>query len=139
MASSLAYVKQEWRLFHDDAPGSRFFNHRERMKRKSRTHATVAFALGVLTLVAGVILLFIPGPGTPLVVFGLALVATHSKPMSHALDRAELALRRLGHRVAAGWKALPKWNKAALVTGGLVLFSCFLMATWKWVVAAYLL
>lgn len=139
MGSHLAEVKHEWREFRHDTPGERFHNHRARMQKKSRKHAAVTIALGVLLLAGGFILLFIPGPGLLLIVFGLALVATHSTRLSDLLDRGEPALRRFGRRTVAGWKALPKWNKAALVTGGLVLLSCFLMATWKWVVAAYIL
>jgi hypothetical protein len=139
MASALAQVKHEWRQFRHDEPGERFCNHRERMQKKSRTHAAVSFALGVLLLGAGAVLLFIPGPGLPLIVFGLALVSTHSRRLSHLLDRIEPALRHLGRRIVRGWKALPKLNKAALVTGGLLVVSTFLMATWKWVVVAYIL
>jgi hypothetical protein len=139
MASALADVRQEWRHFRDDKPGERFCNHRHRMQKKSRKHAAVSFALGVLLLAGGVVLLFMPGPGIPLIIFGLSLVATHSKKLSDVLDRVEPALRRAGRRLVRRWKAMPKMNKAAVVFGGLVLISGFLMATWKWVVAAYIL
>jgi len=109
------------------------------MMKKSRTHAAVSFALGVLLLTAGFVLLFMPGPGAPLIIFGLALIATHSKRLSDLLDRAEPALRHFGERLATEWKAQPKRNKAALVTSGLVLASLFCIATWKLVVAAYVL
>lgn len=139
MASHLADVRHEWRLFRHDTPGERFSNHRERAQKKSRRHAAVTIALGVLLLTAGFVLLFIPGPGLPLIVFGLALVATHSKRLSELLDRAEPALRRFGHRIATGWKALPRVSKGAIVASGTLLVSVFLLATWKWVVAAYIL
>jgi membrane-bound metal-dependent hydrolase YbcI (DUF457 family) len=139
MASALADVKQEWRQFRHDEPGERFRNHRQRMKKKSRKHAAVSFALGVLLLAGGVVLLFMPGPGIPLIIFGLSLVATHSKSLSHQLDRVEPALRRTGRRLVRHWKAMPKLNKAAVIIGGLLVLSTFLLATWKWVVAAYIL
>jgi uncharacterized membrane protein YbaN (DUF454 family) len=139
MASALADMKHEWRQFRHDEPGARFRNHRQRMQKKSRKHAAVTLALGVLLLAAGVVLLFIPGPGLPLIVFGLALVATHSRRLSDHLDRLEPSLRHQGHRLAERWNAMPRRNKAALITGSLVLVSLFLMAIWKWVVVAYIL
>jgi type II secretory pathway component PulM len=136
MASAIAEMKHEWRQFRHDEPGERFCNHRQRMQHKSRKHAAVSLALGVLLLAAGTVLLFIPGPGIPLIVFGLALVATHSRRLSLLLDRGEPALRRVGHRIAHRWKAMPKRHKATVVVGGLVVVSAFLMAIWKWVVVA---
>lgn len=139
MPAALAEVRQEWHRFRDDKPGERFCNHRERMQKKSKTHAVVSMALGVLLLAGGVVLLFIPGPGLLLILFGVALVASHSEKLSAALDRAEPPLRERGERVARWWTALPRMHKAALITGGLVILTAGLVAIWKWVVVAYLL
>lgn len=139
MAAHLADLRAEWHQFRHDKPGERFRNHNERAKKKSKKHAAVTIALGVLLLAGGVVLLFMPGPGTPLIVFGVALVAAHSKKMSDALDRAEPRFRKRGHDVARHWKALPKLQKAGVITGGILLVSAGLLAMWKWVVTAYLL
>lgn len=109
------------------------------MQKKSRKHAAVALALGVLLLAGGVVLLFVPGPGLLLIVFGVALLGSHSRKLSAKLDRAEPKLRKRGRRIARWWKALSRASKAAVFIGGLVLIGAGLMAMWKWVVAAYLL
>lgn len=137
MASSLADMKQEWQQFRHDLPGERFRNHRIRMRRKSRRHAAVTTALGVLLLAAGVVLLFMPGPGLVLIVFGLALVATHSSRLSAQLDRAEPWVREGAHEVARRWRRMTRMAKAAVVSGGLVIVTAFLLGMWRWVISAY--
>lgn len=139
MGAALAEVKQEWRHFRHDKPGERFRNHRERMKRKSKKHSAVAIALGVLLLAGGVVLLFMPGPGILLIVFGVALVGSHSEKISDMLDRAEPKAREKGHALSRWWKARSRVEKIALVTTAVVLATLGLMAMWKWVVAAYIL
>lgn len=139
MASALADVKQEWRAFVHDEPGKRFVNHRDRMQHKSRSHSAMSLALGVLLLAGGVVLLFIPGPGLLLIVFGLALVATHSSRLSKLLDRTEPRLRRVGRRVARRWSLMSRAAKAAVIGGALLAVAAFLYGTWTWVVSAYVL
>lgn len=139
MAGTLSQVKAEWHKFRDDRPGERFCNHRERAREHSRRHNIVSLALGVLLLAGGVVLLFIPGPGLLLIVFGLALVASHSRRLSEGLDRVEPKLRRSGRRMTRWWRARSHAQKIGLVIGALVIASAALMAIWKWVVAAYLL
>ena len=90
---AFAEVKREWRHFRDDEPGERFCNHRERMKHKPRSHSLIALVVGIVLLAAGVVLLFIPGPGSLFIVFGLAMVASHSERLASRLDRAEPRVR----------------------------------------------
>ncbi len=139
MVAHLVDLREEWHRFRHDKPGERFRNHNLRAHKKSRMHACVTVALGVLLLAGGVVLLFMPGPGIPLIIFGVALVAAHSKKMSRALDRAEPKLRKRGHKIELHWKALPRLQKAAVITGGILLASAGLLAMWDWVVSAYLL
>lgn len=136
---ALADVRQEWKHFRHDEPGERFKNHRERMKEKSRTHSVVALGFGLLLLVAGVVLLFMPGPGLPLIVFGLALVASHSRRLSHLLDRAEPKLRRAGRRSKHRWTAMSGSAKFTIIVALAALTVAALLAMWKFVVSAYLL
>lgn len=139
MAATLAEVKEEWRHFRDDSPGERFRNHRERMQKKSRKHAAVALALGVLLLVGGIVLLFFPGPGTPLIIFGLALIASHSEKLSNVLDRTEPRVRERGHELERWWEALSRMQRASIIVIAVAIATAGLMAIWKWVVAAYVL
>jgi uncharacterized membrane protein YbaN (DUF454 family) len=134
---SFADVKQEWHHFRDDPPGERFRNHRDRMKQRSRTHAAAAIALGVLFLMVGVVLLFIPGPGLLFIVFGLALIASHSKRLSDVLDRTEPKLRRAGHRTKAHWQALPGRAKFGVIIALAMLAVAASLTMWEVVVSGY--
>lgn len=96
---ALADVKREWKHFRDDAPGERFCNHRERMKEKSRAHSVVALIAGIVLVAAGIALLFLPGPGSVLIVFGVGLFASHSERLASWLDRTEPKLRSRYHRM----------------------------------------
>jgi len=135
----LAEVKDEWKHFKHDHPGERFRNHRERMKDKPRGHSIVMLIVGVLLVVGGVVLLFMPGPGSLLIVFGLALIASHSKRLSELLDRAEPAIRRTAKRLVRRWKAMPGTAKLSLIFALGLLAVAFALGTWKFVVSAYLL
>ncbi|HEY5951747.1 MAG TPA: PGPGW domain-containing protein [Kofleriaceae bacterium] len=136
---ALAEVKQEWKHFRDDEPGERFCNHRKRMMHKPRGHSMIALGVGLVLLAGGVVLLFMPGPGLPLIVFGLALVGSHSKRLSGLLDRTEPKLRRLGHRSVRKWKSMPGRVKLGLILALAALAAAASLAMWKYVVAAYLL
>ena len=139
MASALANMRNEWHQFRSDPPGERFRNHRERMKQRSRKHSLVAVLIGVVLLVAGFAFLFIPGPGLPLIVFGLGLIASHWKRLADLLDRTEPRLRRAGHGVRHQWKAMPGHAKLSVMLGLAALAGALALAIWRFVVAARLL
>jgi uncharacterized membrane protein HdeD (DUF308 family) len=136
---ALAEVKTEWKHFRHDAPGQRFRNHRERMKDKPGSHSLVAIVIGVLLVVGGIVLLFIPGPGSLLIVFGFALIASHSKKLSGMMDRTEPKLRRIGRRGMRRWKAMPGRAKLSVILALGMLAVAAGLGAWKYVVGAYLL
>jgi len=135
----LAEAKHEWKLFREDRPGERFSNHRQRMRDRPRGHSVIAVGAGAMLVVTGSVLLFIPGPGSPLIVFGFGLIASHSKRMSALLDRAEPKLRRAARKTKRTWDALPKRSKLGMIVGAASLGAASLLFMWKFVVAAYLL
>jgi uncharacterized membrane protein YbaN (DUF454 family) len=108
-------LRREWHLFRDDAPGERFRNHERRSEQRGRMQRMVYLALGLLLLVGGVILLFIPGPGLLLILFGAALFAGESRWLAAQLDRAEPVVRRHGHRALERWRAMSLVARAALI------------------------
>ena len=130
MASALAGLKHEWKQFCRDTPGRRFKHHRQRMQKRSRWHSIGALIAGVVLLAAGIVLLFIPGPGTPLIAFGLALIGSHSKRLSDLLDRGEARLRVAAKRVRKNWKRLPKGAKTSVVLGGGALVAAGALGMW---------
>lgn len=115
MASLRSEIRYEWTQLKHDEPGRRFRNHRERMMHGSRVLAMARAILGVLLLVAGVVLLFMPGPGLLVIVFGFALLAGMSCRLAAVMDRAEPGIRRLAHRGKQRWDALSMAGKVALV------------------------
>jgi hypothetical protein len=139
MGTALAQAKQEWHRFKHDKPGERFENHRERMKHRSRAMTVAGVGLGVALLLGGVVLLFMPGPGLLLIVFGLALVASQSKPLAGVLDRIEPWVRRKVHKTQRHWKALPGAGKISVLLAIGLVGVAVMLATWKWVISAYLL
>jgi hypothetical protein len=97
--SPTAELRHAWQEFKHGEPGKRFAQHRHRMKDQSRALIGVMIAIGVLVAAAGVVLLFIPGPGIPLILFGVALAGGTSKRIARTADRLEVRLRDLSHRI----------------------------------------
>lgn len=133
MTSALADVKREWRRFKADPPGHRFQNQHVRMHDGSRKLLVLQIVVGLLLLACGVVLLFVPGPGLVLIVFGLALVAGLSNRLARLCDRAEPSLRERGHRVHAWWKRAPfalKLGIGALAAAGVAAFGYATYLLW---------
>lgn len=92
-------LRREWHELRDGRPGSRFRDafqrihgngrHRRRWKR---------VGIGLLLLGVGFVLLFIPGPGIPMMVIGAAMLAQESPSMARLLDRLEVAARKVLRR-----------------------------------------
>jgi uncharacterized membrane protein HdeD (DUF308 family) len=83
-----------WRQFRTAEPGRRFREHHERAKDRHFAVKLALAALGAVLIMAGFVMLFIPGPGIVTIAIGLALVATGSSRLSDALDRFEQRVRR---------------------------------------------
>ena len=98
-------LAEEWRRIRDDTPGLRFVNHYGRMRTWSRASVVLRLAVGIVLLLAGFIMLFIPGPGIVAILAGLAMIAGESRSLAGRLDRTEFRLR-------AWWKRR-KARKAA--------------------------
>lgn len=139
MASALAHVKAEWKLFKHDAPGVRFSQHRERMRHRSRKHTAIALAAGITLLVVGFAMLFMPGPGLLGILFGLGLIAASSQRLSRFLDQLEVRARRLGRHTKQRWVALSGAGKASLLLGIGAFVGVAMMVMWKFVVGTYVL
>lgn len=104
MGHAVAEMKKEWKQFKHDHPGERFQHHRERMSKKPRAHAIASLAIGIVLLAAGLVLCFIPGPGTPLIVFGLGLIGAHWLWLAKKLDGGEVKIRRWGRHLKLRWQ-----------------------------------
>jgi Putative transmembrane protein (PGPGW) len=100
-------IQRAWRAFRDDEQGQRFRNHHRRLHEPGwRKLRILALFAAPLLLAAGVVMLFVPGPGLLFVLFGLALLAGESTALARRLDRAEPPVRRRFERVQRLWKRL---------------------------------
>jgi Putative transmembrane protein (PGPGW) len=128
-------IAQEWSAFRHDRPGSRFRNHYDRMREGSRALAIVRLVLGVLLVAAGIVMLFIPGPGLLVALFGMGLLGGQSKALAGALDRAEPAMRRAGHRAKTWWDARAMVAQDAMIAAAIVVASGAGYGAYQWFVA----
>jgi uncharacterized protein (TIGR02611 family) len=90
-------LKAQWSHLARDPPGKRFRMRYERRKRERRSpFVRVAWTVAALLLVvAGIVALPLPGPGSVVIVIGLAVLAQESLALARLCDRAEVALRGL--------------------------------------------
>jgi hypothetical protein len=135
----LAEMKQEWKLFKHDEPGHRFSHHRERMQQRSKAINAIGLILGIALLVGGVAFCFLPGPGTVLIVFGLALVGARWARMARLMDRTEPKLRHVFHRGKRRWHAMSGKAKLSVMLGLAAVAAGACLFMWRFVVSAYLL
>ena len=77
-------------------PGRRFQERYRRMhsKNTSAWKRCAFFAAGIVLTLVGTFFLAVPGPGLPILVVGLALIAQESVTLARLLDRTEVRLRR---------------------------------------------
>jgi hypothetical protein len=100
-------LAEQWHAFKADPPGVRFRNQYRRMQSNGRAAFVGLIAIGAVLVLGGVALLFVPGPGLLLIVFGLALLTGVSKRLARVMDRIEPPVRRLAGRAKAAWKRAP--------------------------------
>ena len=118
--ASISELKREWRAFKHDEPGARFQHQHDRLQKQSKKLRVGLAAAGVVLTLGGIVLLFIPGPGLLVVVFGLALLAGLSNSLAKLLDRAEPPLRHQAQLLRRGWNRLSGAAKVGLVGLALV-------------------
>ncbi len=98
------FLRRHWEQFRKSRPGRRFQDYYER-KRGSRGGALWRCTLmmgGALLCLAGLFFMVVPGPGIPILLLGMALIAQQSRPTARLLDYAELRLRRLVRNRGSG-------------------------------------
>jgi len=86
-------VAHAWHEFRDAAPGTRFLRHHDRVQHESRAARAAHVVIGLVLVAAGVVMLFIPGPGILAILFGLALIGGVSRTIAERMDRAETRTR----------------------------------------------
>lgn len=115
--------KESLHEFRQAAPGERF---KERYYRRRKTKRSIAQKLlyiggGLLLFAAGIVFLFIPGPGTIILLIGSGLIAQESLPGARTLDWAELRIRKVIQVLIQAWRRAPVLGKLLFITLGLIL------------------
>ncbi len=102
------------------------------MKHGTRAGAVARVALGILLLAGGIAMLFIPGPGLLVMLFGLGLLGGQSQHLARALDRVEPAMRRIGRRLIGVWKRRSRVAQVAFVVVAVAIAGAAAYGAWTW-------
>ncbi|MGE0398943.1 MAG: hypothetical protein AB7T06_19695 [Kofleriaceae bacterium] len=129
--SARAKLERQWKAFKHDEPGHRFEHQHERMKKRGRAFLVATTTLGALLLAGGLVMLFIPGPGILVAVFGLALIAGVSGRLAHGLDRAEPVVRRWARRAKRWWSRATVPAKAAVIAVAAIAAAAAALAAYR--------
>jgi uncharacterized protein (TIGR02611 family) len=99
-------LKHEWQLLMKSPPGRRFIDryHRRRHQQSTKVGRALSIFLGAVFLTAGLVMLFVPGPGTLALLVGVALLAEQSQWMARALDWLELKIRPAAQWLMRVWR-----------------------------------
>ena len=99
-------LKAGWRELRHGKPGRRFRDRYERRRNERRhpgEHKWSVIVVGALVILAGIVLLPLPGPGMLVVAAGALLMAEESSALARALDALEVRVRALsGRRTPSG-------------------------------------
>ena len=99
-------IQAQWRDLTKAKPGTRFQNRYQCRKgrRGSPFLKACYMALGAVLFVTGIILMPAPGPGVLVMFVGAGMLAEESLLVAHALDAAEVKVRRLINAAVHAWK-----------------------------------
>jgi UPF0716 family protein affecting phage T7 exclusion len=101
----LRRLESAWRELKQGRPGSRFQQRHERLRRRAGARPLRKWGFisaGALIVLAGVVLLPLPGPGLLVIAAGALLIAEESRAAARALVWLERAARRLSPSAGRG-------------------------------------
>lgn len=105
------------------------------MRRQgTRVGAIARLALGGVLIGAGIVMLFIPGPGLLIVLFGLALLGGESAWLAARLDRAEPVARRGGRRGRQWWSARSRPAQGVLAAATGIVLGFVAVSALRWLI-----
>ncbi|HEY8142864.1 MAG TPA: PGPGW domain-containing protein [Kofleriaceae bacterium] len=130
-ASIVERARHEWRRFKDDEPGRRFRHYRTRLHQHgSRALRILGIAAGLLFILAGIAMCFLPGPGAVTILLGLAMLGGESRRLAAWLDRLEPWLRRRASAARRWWKRRSLFSRVALVALAMLATGLAMRAWW---------
>ena len=128
--------KREWQAFEKAPAGQRFVRRYESRKREKRGRwkRLAKITLGMGLIVAGAIMLVIPGPGILVIGLGGALIAQEFRWAAAVMDWAEVRLRKVGRFAERFWKNASFALRTAVVLGTVILAGGAGYLAWTWFV-----
>jgi len=116
-------LKKSWRALRDAPPGERFLRyhraHHEAGRPVWRRVLSVGIAVGVL--IVGVVALPAPGPGTLVIILGLALLGRELRRVAKGLDWVETKLRGIVRWFTRTWRGTSLAGRVGLAAVVIVL------------------
>ena len=119
----LGRLRKQWEYMARARPGRRFqarYEHR-RHRHASPLWKPLYLLLGTVFLLAGLVLLFAPGPGFLFLFVGGAMIAEESLWGARAFDALEVKLRAFAGGCRKTWKRASAALKTAIVAGAAAL------------------
>lgn len=112
-------LKKNWKTLKEGEHGERFraFYDERQKNRSSKAARFVTVGIGVVLIVGGAAIGWLPGPGGFVAIFGLALLAQEFRPLAAALDWIERQIVRLWR----GFRGLSVASQSGIVTTALIL------------------
>ena len=98
--------KETWNKIQEDPPGKRFRRQyrRRQAARENILNRLLFIGMGMVIFLAGVAMLFTPGPGIFFIFLGWGLIAQESLWLAILLDKFEIYLRKWVDWGEAAWK-----------------------------------
>lgn len=114
-------IRDSIRGLAEGVPGRCFWDayHRDGRHRGAGVWTVLAAVVGLLCVVAGLLMLALPGPGVAFLLLGLMILGGESLFVSRFLDKAEMWLRRVHWELKRFWKGASPTTRA--VVGWVVL------------------
>lgn len=102
-------TKENWRHLKDGRPGRRFRDYYNLRKdhRRGRWAKLATITGGILLILFGLAVSWIPGPGGFLAIIGLAMITKEIRGVAAAMDRAERTLLRLSKKLRGSDRDFP--------------------------------
>jgi len=111
----VAALRKMWKELVASQPGHRFQDrYRSRSRTGSKGVRVLKLAGGLVLIVAGIVLLFVPGPGSVLLVVGAALLGQESLVVARMLDRSEVRATAIVSAALRKWRSLSAITKIVL-------------------------
>jgi len=125
--------KRSWNAVKKGPPGERFVKrYRARESGRSPGARVVSIALGAALVVAGTIMLVIPGPGILVIALGGAFLAQEFLWLAKALDFAEVRLRSAVRRGCRFWASSSGPVRIGVISAAGVCAAGGAYVAWQW-------